>query len=111
LPNSSGIGKPYQNRERGIVVDNADTGRGLRPNPDVLSKRLDEAAVLVDIATNRIFELNETGTRAWELVCQGFDADQIAHQLVDEFDVQPERAAYELNELIVRLRAEGLLAS
>jgi hypothetical protein len=92
------------------VVDIADRDRGLRPSPDVLSKRLDQAAVLVNIATNRIFELNETGTRAWELLCQGFDRDHILRQLVDEFDVQPQRAADELNELIVRFRAEGLLA-
>ena len=83
---------------------------GLRPNADVLSKRLEQAAVLVNIATNRIFELNETGTRAWELICQGLHADDIVRHLVDEFDVQPSRAADELNELINQLRAEGLLA-
>ena len=92
------------------MLDTADAGRGLRPNPDVLSKRLDQAAVLVHIATNRIFELNETGTRVWEMLCKGFDRDHILRQLVDEFDVPPLRAARELDELIVQLRAEGLLA-
>ena len=94
-----------------IVADTVRPDPGLRPNPDVLSKRLDQAAVLVHIATNRIFELNETGTRAWELLCQGFGADHIVRHLVEEFDVQPPRAAHELNELIIQLRSEGLLAT
>jgi Coenzyme PQQ synthesis protein D (PqqD) len=98
-------------REIAIVTDIARDDAGLRPDPDVLSKRLDHAAVLVHIATNRIFELNETGTRVWELVCQGLDADHIVRQLIDEFDVEPPRAAHELNELITQLRNEGLLVT
>jgi hypothetical protein len=84
---------------------------GLRPNPEVIGKRLDQATVLVHIPTSRIFELNETGSRVWELLGQGLDADRIAHHLVDEFDVEDLQAADEVKNLLVRLRAEGLLGS
>lgn len=81
----------------------------LRPNSDVVAKRLGQAAVLVHIQTNRIFELNETGARVWELLGQCLDADQIAHHLVDEFDVEASQAAEEVNNLVARLQTEGLL--
>jgi hypothetical protein len=83
----------------------------LRLNPDVIAKRLDQAIVLVHIATNRIFELNETGARVWELLGQGLDADRIARHLIDEFDVDDVRAADELKDLLMQLQAEGLLTS
>jgi Coenzyme PQQ synthesis protein D (PqqD) len=81
-----------------------------KPNPDVLSKRLGQDTVLVHIATNRIFELNETGTRVWELLGQGLTIDRITHHLIEEFNVEATQAAGEVKELIVQLRAEGLLA-
>jgi len=82
----------------------------LRPNPDVVAKRLDEATVLVHIPTNRIFELNETGSRVWELLGQEVDRDRIVQHLIDEFDVENNQAASEVNDLLVRLQKEGLLS-
>jgi len=81
----------------------------LQPNSDVVAKRLGDAAILVDVPTNRIFELNETGTRVWELLDQGLDRGRIVHHLVDEFEVDEERAIAEVEDLISRLRTEGLL--
>ena len=93
------------------MTDLARRDTALRLNPNVIAKRLDQATVLVHISTNRIFELNETGTRVWELLGQGLDADRIVRHLVDEFDVDDARAADEVKNLLVRLRTEGLLTS
>jgi Coenzyme PQQ synthesis protein D (PqqD) len=81
----------------------------LRQNPDVVARRLDNTAVLVNIATNRIFELNETGAKVWELLGEGVDTDGIVRRLVDEFDVEERQAADEVKNLIVQLQTEGLL--
>jgi Coenzyme PQQ synthesis protein D (PqqD) len=81
----------------------------LRQNPEVVARRLDNTAVLVNIATNRIFELNETGAKVWELLGEGVDTDGIVRRLVDEFDVEERRAADEVKNLIVQLQTEGLL--
>jgi hypothetical protein len=81
----------------------------MRRNPEVIAKRLDQATVLVDVPTSRIFELNETGTRVWELLGDGLDADSIMRRLVDEFDIDHLRAAADLKDLLARLRAEGLI--
>ena len=81
------------------------------PNPDVIAKRLDQTCVLVHIPTNRIFELNETGSRVWEMIGESLGTDQIVQRLADEFDVEEAQAADEVNELLTRLRNEGLLSS
>jgi hypothetical protein len=81
----------------------------MRRNPEVIAKRLDNATVLVDVPTSRIFELNETGTRIWELLGEGLDADNIMRHLVDEFEVEHAQAENEVKKLLALLRAEGLL--
>jgi len=80
-------------------------------NSDVIAKRLDQVSVLVHIPTNRIFELNETGSRVWEMIGEGLNTDQIVERLAEEFDVEEARASDEVNELLTRLRNEGLLLS
>jgi hypothetical protein len=81
----------------------------LQPNRDVVAKRLGEAAIVIHLSSNCIYELNETGTRVWELLCEGFDADGIVRQLVEEFEVDEARAAAEVEGLITQFRAAGLL--
>lgn len=90
-------------------TDLAPSERALLPNGDVIVKRLDQAAVLLHIPSNRIFELNETGVRVWELIGENLDPDHIARQLVDEFDVEYAVAVDEVKNLIARLWTEGLL--
>ena len=91
------------------MTDLVDRDMALRLNPNVIAKRFDRVTVLVHISTNRIFELNETGARVWELLGQGLDVDRIVHHLVDEFDVDEAQAADELKNLLMQLRTEGLL--
>jgi len=83
----------------------------LRPNPEVIAKRLDQTTVLVDISSSRIFELNETGTRVWELLGQGLNVERIVGHLVSEFEVADSQAAEEVTKLLSQLRNEGLVAA
>jgi hypothetical protein len=82
----------------------------LRPNPEVIAKRLDQVTVLVEISTSRMFELNETGTRVWELLSQGFNVEQIVQRLVSEFEVEDSQASEELKILLSQLQDQGLVA-
>ena len=86
-------------------------GMALHQNSDVIAKRLDQTSVLVHIPTNRIFELNETGSRVWEMIGERLNADQIVQRLADEYHVEEGQAAGEVNELLTRLRNEGLISS
>jgi len=83
----------------------------MRPNPDVLAKRLDKETVLVHLQTNRIFELNETGSHIWLLLEQGVEIGDIAGLLTKEFDVDRETAAREVERILQQFSQEGLLLS
>ncbi|MFN8065217.1 MAG: PqqD family protein [Vicinamibacterales bacterium] len=86
----------------------SDMGRFTRP-ADVVARRLGESAVLIRMRTSRIYQLNETGARIWELLEQDASRDAVLDALLNEFDVSREDAASALDDLIAELRAEGLL--
>jgi hypothetical protein len=77
--------------------------------PQVLARRMPGGAVLVHLDSNRIFELNETGSRIWDLVIDGIDRAGVVERLVAEFDVDVDRAVRELDDLLRALLREGLL--
>jgi Coenzyme PQQ synthesis protein D (PqqD) len=45
------------------------------------------------------------------MIGESLNTDQIVQRLADEFDVEEARVADEVNELLTRLRNEGLLSS
>jgi len=79
------------------------------PTADVIARRVGQGAVLVHLPTNRIFELNATGARIWELIVAQEDRDGIVRSLSTEFDVAPGQAREELARLVDALHREGLL--
>lgn len=81
----------------------------LRPDPDVVARRLGDGAVLVHLQSNRIFELNDTGMRIWELVSDGLDEAAIARALTQEFEVEVDDAARSVRTFLEHFSAEGLL--
>lgn len=83
----------------------------MRPQPDVVSRRLDEQTVLVNLRTNRIFELNRTGARFWELLGDESSESQIVEQLLSEFDVPQAQLEREVAALIESLLEEGLISN
>ena len=80
-----------------------------RPAPDVVARRLEESGVLVNLATNRVFELNDTGMRIWELLVEGVQPPALPDRLAQEFDVTAGQAQVEVRQAVEVLRAEGLL--
>jgi len=84
-------------------------GTRLRRSADAVSNRLGDGGVLVNLRTNRIFELNATGMRAWELIGEGSTVHEVERRLGDEFDGDAERVRLELAQLIGDLAREGLV--
>jgi hypothetical protein len=74
-----------------------------------VSNRLGDGGVVVNLRTNRIFELNATGMRAWELMGEGHTRGEIERQLEQEFVVDPARVRVEFATLIADLAREGLV--
>jgi hypothetical protein len=81
----------------------------LRHDAQVVSSRLGDGGVLVHLRTNRIFELNATGFRIWELIGEGHDLPAVQRRLHEEFSVPADRLQQELENLVGALLAEGLL--
>jgi hypothetical protein len=79
----------------------------LRPAADVIARRLGESAVLIRLNTSKIYELNATGARIWELLAEGATRQRVVDTLGREFDDDGIGAA--VDELIDVLRAEGLV--
>jgi hypothetical protein len=79
-------------------------------DPDVVARKLEGEMVLVQMRTNRIFTLNATGSRIWELIESGCDESALVDRLRDEFDVSETMLRREVDSLLTSLRAEGLIA-
>lgn len=80
-----------------------------RPAPDVVARRLDNAGVLVNVRTNDIFELNETGIRMWELLGTASTLGEIIEQLHREFDADVDDIEHAVQALLRDLRTQGLV--
>ena len=78
-------------------------------SPDFVSRRLDDEVVLMNLRTNKIFALNRTAARAWELLQTGHDWTAIRGVLLTEFDVRPEDLDRDLDALSASLATEGFV--
>jgi hypothetical protein len=75
----------------------------------VVAQRLDDVLVVVQLETNRIHELNRTGTRFWELLQDEHDLERIERRLLEEFDVSEAELRAEIDKLVADLESEKLL--
>lgn len=80
----------------------------MRPSAHVLCRQVNDGAVLIHLETNQIYDLNRTGYRIWQLLEAGSDYGAIRQCIEQEFAVDPEVAAQEINALLDHLAAEHL---
>ena len=83
----------------------------IRPNPNVIFRKLDDQIVLFHLGDDRFYELNGTAARFWELLNEGRDFSQIQEQMVSEFAVDRNQFAAEADALIASLRQQDLVTS
>lgn len=86
-----------------------DSARRIRPNEDVVSRRMGEDLVLVQLETNQIFELNRTGARLWELIREGKSLEELRTIIRSEFRVEAERLDREIDRLLQELKDQHLV--
>ena len=85
-------------------------GAPVRPSADVIGQRLGEEFVLIHLRTNKMYELNATAARIWELLDEGHDREAIGRRLIEEFDVGESDVGPEVDALLAHLDAEKLTA-
>jgi hypothetical protein len=81
----------------------------LRPDSEVVSRKLGDRLVVVNLRTNRIYELNQTASRLWELLDAGSDRAELEAALLNEFDVERTVVSQEIDRTIAQLSSEGLI--
>ena len=87
----------------------AETGVRPRPSRDVIGQRLGDEFVLIHLRTNRMYELNHTAARIWELLDNGCDRSGIESRLLDEFDAHGSDIAADVGALLSHLESEKLV--
>lgn len=75
----------------------------MRPHKDVVSRRVGEEVVLVQLDSDQMYSLNSTGARAWELLSEGRDLETIEAALAEEFGVDRGAVREELASLVADL--------
>lgn len=99
---SASFDSPWEERTRRDDVPS-------RPDRDVIARRVDAGTVLIHLGTNRIYEMNATGTRIWELLRSGCNAAGIRSQLQREFAVEEAEADRAIEETLDLLVRENLI--
>jgi hypothetical protein len=83
--------------------------RKLRPRDDVIAEGTSDVCLLVDIATQDIYELNETAWRIWQLVAEGCAESGIVAKLLDEYEASEEEIRECVLESVDELLQLGLI--
>ena len=99
-----------------VTSERADTSGSprsatrFRISPDVVYNRTGDDAVIVNVRTNRIYQLNPTSARLWELISAGNDRSDIERLMLQEFDVTEMQLRAEIDNLVAVLKDESLVA-
>jgi len=66
--------------------------------------------VIVDLRTNKIYELNAVASRVWDLLTETADEPTLLSRIRDEFDVDPDQLHRDVQELLADLQRENLIS-
>ena len=82
-----------------------------RPSPDVIGRRLDDRFVVVNLRTNRIYELNRTAAALWELLEAETDLSDLVPAIVERFDADADDVQREVDDTLRTLADAGLVTA
>ena len=84
--------------------------KGRITKPDgVLVRRLGDESVLLDLEAESYFGLDDVGTRMWAALTSTPSLEAALHQLLAEYDVEPERLRADLSGFVRKLADAGLI--
>jgi hypothetical protein len=76
---------------------------------DVLMRELDGESVILDLATENYYGLDDVGTRMWQALSNSDTIQEAYDTLLLEYDVEPKQLQQDMQELVTQLVANGLL--
>lgn len=77
--------------------------------PHVLLQQVGGESVLLNVEKERYFGLDPVGTRMWEVLTKASTVEEAYNELLSAYDVEPQRLRQDLEALIDKLVANGLL--
>lgn len=82
----------------------------IRSSENVIYQKFDGECVLLNIASEKYYGLNDVGTNMWQLITELGTEDAVLARLCDRYDADRETLRHDLNRLIASLLAEGLVS-
>jgi len=77
--------------------------------PSVVFQEVEGEMVLLDLESARYYVLDDVGTRIWQLLTEHEDVEQVVSSMLAEFDVDEATLRADLDALLDRLKASGLV--
>jgi hypothetical protein len=81
----------------------------LRPS-DLSWRKIDDEVVAVDVAASSYMCANPAGAMLWEMLAGGATRAALSEQLVQTFEIDPQRAEADVDAFVDQLVARNLLA-
>jgi len=76
---------------------------------DVVTRRLDDELVLLNLDSEAYYGLDEVGTRMWEVLSSSPSVEAAFEQLLSEYDVDAASLRGDLEKLVDELVKNGLV--
>ena len=93
----------------GIEASSAPAELRLR-SADLRWQAAESDLLVLDLRNGLYLELNRSGALLWELLARGTTRAELVNRLAREYDLAPERAASDVDQLLAELSARDLLA-
>ncbi len=87
----------------------ADPSKRVVIPPESLFQPMDDEAVVLSIATEHYYGLNETAKRVWELLAEHGDPEKVVVQMLTEFDVVEGTLRNDVARLVEELHQAQLI--
>ena len=90
-------------------LSDSQSVQSLKPNPNVLFRRLGDEIILFHLETDRFYELNGTAARFWELIAAGHNSASVRQEMMKEFAVEASEFDAEAEMFLGSLQKEDLV--
>jgi hypothetical protein len=86
-----------------------ETRRVARVSPSTLYREVQGEAVLLQLDSGEYFGLDGVATRLWQLIVEKGALSAVEHSMLEEFDVDPQRLASDIDRMVDQLAARRLI--
>ncbi len=76
---------------------------------DFTWRDVNDEVVVLNVKSGEYFTFNDVGRFVWKAISSGKNVDESVRMVVDEYDVEPEKAASEIRDFIRNIVAQKML--